>query len=109
MSAARWTAAASTAAALRTSAFSAASAWAARKAALASRAPAQWPNGNARAAPTTAPGMAHAGHDFALTRNRHGVGFWDGDWPVYGDLLTKLAHSFGEIELYVSDEGEIEC
>ena len=57
----------------------------------------------------TAPGMAHAGHDFALTRNRHGVGFWDGDWPVYGDLLTKLAHSFGEIELYVSDEGEIEC
>lgn len=55
----------------------------------------------------TAPGMAAAGHDFALTRNRHGAGFWDGDWPMYGELLTKVSHSFGEIDLYVSDAGEI--
>lgn len=42
-----------------------------------------------------------AGHDFWLTRNHHGAGFWDGDWPKHGDFLTKLAHSFGECELYV--------
>jgi len=25
--------------------------------------------------------VAQAGHDFWLTRNGHGAGFWDGDWP----------------------------
>lgn len=36
-------------------------------------------------------------HDFWLTRNHHGAGFWDGDYPkVTGELLTKLAHEFGE-------------
>ncbi len=57
----------------------------------------------------TEPGMARAGHDFALTRNGHGAGFWDGGWPVYGDLLAKIAKSFGEIDLYVSDGGELEA
>ena len=55
----------------------------------------------------TAPGMAQAGHDFALTRNGHGAGFWDGDWPVYGDLLTKASESFGEIDPYAGDDGLI--
>ena len=29
----------------------------------------------------------YAGHDFWLTRNGHGAGFWDGDWiaPVAGE------------------------
>jgi len=35
------------------------------------------------------------GHDFWLTRNHHGAGFWDGDYE-YGDKLTKIAHEFGE-------------
>ena len=57
----------------------------------------------------TGPGFARAGHDFALTRNRHGAGFWDGDWPVYGELLTRIAQSFGELELYLGDDGLIYC
>jgi hypothetical protein len=49
-----------------------------------------------------------AGHDFWLTRNRHGAGFWDGDWSnVAGDILTKAAHEFGEFDLYVGDDGLI--
>src|SRR5687767_14180399 len=31
------------------------------------------------------------GHDFWLTRNGHGAGFWDGDWPEHGDTLTAIA------------------
>ena len=47
-------------------------------------------------------------HDFWLTRNRHGAGFWDGDYEKsIGEELTKLAHSFGEINLYVGDDGKI--
>lgn len=47
-------------------------------------------------------------HDFWLTRNRHGAGFWDGDYPkAIGDALTKLAHSFGECDLYVGDDGKL--
>lgn len=46
--------------------------------------------------------------DFWLTRNHHGAGFWDGDYPkAIGDALTKLAHSFGECDLYVGDDGKL--
>lgn len=49
-----------------------------------------------------------AAHDFWLTRNRHGAGFWDGDYPEpLATQLTELAHSFGECELYVGDDGQI--
>lgn len=45
---------------------------------------------------------AHAGHDFWLTRNHHGAGFWDGDLPQdLGDRLTKGAQAYREINLYV--------
>ena len=47
-------------------------------------------------------------HDYILTRNHHGCGFWDGDWGKdMGDLLTKLAQSKPEIEAYVGDDGLI--
>ena len=37
-----------------------------------------------------------AGQDLWLTRNRHGAGFWDGDWPdAVGERLTEAAHSMG--------------
>lgn len=53
-----------------------------------------------------------AGHDFWLTRNRHGAGFWDrhSDEPgrIIGRQLTELAHAYGEVDLYVSDDGMIE-
>lgn len=49
-----------------------------------------------------------AGHDFWLTRARHGAGFWDGDWKdSTGEILTLAANSFGEFELYVGDDGRI--
>lgn len=47
-------------------------------------------------------------HDFWLTRNGHGAGFWDVDYPEeVGKALTELAHSFGSVDLYVGDDGLI--
>ncbi len=48
-------------------------------------------------------------HDFWLTRNGHGAGFWDGDWPINGDKLTAMVGGadFPEIDLYVGDDGKI--
>lgn len=37
-------------------------------------------------------------HDFWLTRNRHGAGFWDGDYKN-GNALTEVAIRFGEVDL----------
>lgn len=52
--------------------------------------------------------VTRAGHDFWLTRNRHGAGFWDGDWDEpAATILTDAAHAFGEINLYVADDGGI--
>ena len=49
-----------------------------------------------------------AGHDFWLTRNGHGAGFWDGDWSEEaGEALTKAADTFGEFNLYVGDDNLI--
>jgi hypothetical protein len=46
---------------------------------------------------------AHAGHDFWLTRNRHGAGYWDGDYPEpEASQLTEAARRFGEVDLYVA-------
>lgn len=50
-----------------------------------------------------------AGHDFWLTRNGHGAGFWDGDWPkLQGERLDALTRTFrGGYDLYVGDDGKI--
>lgn len=50
-----------------------------------------------------------AGYDFWMTRNGHGVGFWEtGDWPEYeGSILDKIADTFGCYDLYVGDDGLI--
>lgn len=46
--------------------------------------------------------LEQAGHDFFLTRNRHGVGFWDGDWPAEtGSILTDASHVYGTFELWL--------
>ena len=48
------------------------------------------------------------GHDFWLTRNRHGAGFWDRGLPVeIGKALTTAAHSYGSCDLYVGDDGQV--
>lgn len=47
-------------------------------------------------------------HDFALTRNGHGCGFWDGRWSQpWGDILTDLSKTFGEVHGYVGDNNLI--
>ena len=57
---------------------------------------------------TSCPSIEYAGHDFWLTRNGHGCGFWDGDWTEEtGEFLTKIAQSFGATDLYVGDDGEL--
>jgi hypothetical protein len=46
-----------------------------------------------------------AGHDFWLTRNYHGAGFWDGDWPrEEGGVLSACCRVFGPCELEVGDD-----
>ena len=52
--------------------------------------------------------MEKAGHNFWLTRNHHGAGFWNGDYEEnVGEILTKACESFGEINLYVGDDGKL--
>jgi hypothetical protein len=48
------------------------------------------------------------GHDFWLTRNGHGAGFWDrysnGPEGDIGQKLTEIAKSFGGTDPYVGDD-----
>lgn len=47
----------------------------------------------------------YAGHDFWLTRNGHGCGFWDGDWTEpAATALTTSAKGYGELSVYVGDD-----
>jgi hypothetical protein len=46
---------------------------------------------------------ASAGHDFWLTRNRHGAGFWDRGLGELGDRLTEASHPYGEAYLMPGD------
>lgn len=46
-----------------------------------------------------------AGHDFWLTRNGHGAGFWDRGLGELGDRLTEASKVYGESDLYVGDDG----
>jgi hypothetical protein len=48
-----------------------------------------------------------AGHDFWLTRNGHGAGFWDRGLDELGERLTAAADTFGEVWPYVGDDGRI--
>lgn len=48
-----------------------------------------------------------AGHDYWLTRNGHGAGFWDGAWGQFGDDLTHASKTDGTCDLYVTDSGKI--
>ena len=51
---------------------------------------------------------AQAGHDFWLTSQGHGAGFWDGDWPTHGDSLTKFSKCYPEgLSFFITEDGEI--
>lgn len=51
-----------------------------------------------------------AGYDFWMTRNGHGVGFWEyPDWPrAEGERLTEEARKVGECWLVVTSDGKID-
>ena len=64
--------------------------------------------GEVRYGPDCGDTRERAGHDFALTRNGHGAGFWDGDWPeALGETLTDASKKFGEMNPYIGDDGMI--
>lgn len=49
-----------------------------------------------------------AGHDFWLTRNGHGAGFWDGDYEEKtGEALTVLSKKFSEVSVVKGDDGKL--
>ena len=47
------------------------------------------------------------GHNFFLTRNGHGTGFWDRGIGAAGSRLSKIAKSFGSDDWYVGDDGKV--
>lgn len=48
-----------------------------------------------------------AGHDFWLTRNGHGTGFWDRGLGEVGERLAEAARRSGERHPYLGDDGLI--
>lgn len=51
--------------------------------------------------------LSQAGHDFWLTRNHHGAGFWDGDWPdEVGKRLTDDSHAYGSVNVWYDEQTE---
>lgn len=49
----------------------------------------------------------NVGHNFFLTRNGHGSGFWDRGLGIIGDRLTKACKAYGESGVYVGDDGRL--
>lgn len=50
---------------------------------------------------------AQIGHDFWLTRNGHGAGFWDRGLGAVGNRLTEACKPYGGVDLYVGDDNLI--
>lgn len=48
-----------------------------------------------------------AGHDFHLTRNGHGAGFWDRGLGQLGDRLSDAARVYGETNYWVDGAGVV--
>lgn len=48
-----------------------------------------------------------AGHDFWLTRNGHGAGFWDRGLGELGDTLDAASGVVGEVNAYLGDDGKV--
>jgi hypothetical protein len=53
-------------------------------------------------------GADRCGHDFWLTRNRHGAGFWDRGYSDSDEqALMARTRPFPEIDLYAGDDGRL--
>ncbi len=53
---------------------------------------------------------SQAGHDFCLTRNGHGAGFWDRPEMYDEDdakTLTTASETYGTQGLYLGDDGQL--
>jgi len=50
---------------------------------------------------------ASAGHDFWLTRNGHGTGFWDRGLGALGKALSDAAKTYGGIDLVELGNGKV--
>lgn len=51
--------------------------------------------------------QAQAGHDFWLTRNWHGAGFWDRGLGEVGQKLSNACRPYGTQDWYVGDDGKV--
>lgn len=47
------------------------------------------------------------GHDFWLTRNGHGAGFWDRGYGEVGKRLSDAARVYGSAGVYAGDDGKL--
>lgn len=51
--------------------------------------------------------VEQAGHDFWLTRNGHGAGFWDRGAGDVGRRLSDACKPYGSVDLYMGDDGKV--
>ena len=49
---------------------------------------------------------AQAGHNFWLTRNHHGAGFWSGDYEK-GKRLTKSTQKYNDLIIEINDNNTL--
>ena len=49
-----------------------------------------------------------AGHDFSLTRNGHGTGFWDRGIGDIGEALSKIARVYGDTDYWVNVDNKVD-
>lgn len=56
--------------------------------------------------PTVSYSPAYAGHDYWLTRNGHGAGFWDRDLGDLGERLSSACR-YDERALYMGDDDQL--
>lgn len=69
---------------------------------------------NIEIAPETVWGRdnSQVGHDFSLTRNGHGAGFWDryykGPFEALGDKLSDIARPYGQTNYFDEGTGKLE-
>ena len=55
------------------------------------------------------PDLEQAGHDFWLTRNGHGAGFWDRGLGELGERLSKASKVYSSVDLVIGSDGKIHC
>lgn len=51
--------------------------------------------------------LEQIGHDFTLTRNGHGAGFWDRGLGERGQRLTDACGPFGGADAFESTDGKV--